>query len=373
MDLAQLRQEIDRVDREMVGLFEKRMEISRLIGQYKAEHGLPVFDPERERALIEDRTQMLKDNSLSGALADFYMTLMDIGKELQYRQPAPSVMPGEPAADIRRVAYQGVPGAYGEAAARLYFGDGPEFAGYLRFDDVFDAVEQGKAERGVVPIENSSTGSITQVVDLLRRRRCAIVGEKRLDIRHFLLGLPGAQLDGITEVFSHPQGLLQCDKYLAAHPGWKQTPKLNTAQAARFVSEEKNPRYAAIASEFAARTYGLEILDRDISNSKTNQTRFLVLAPEGTASSGKKHSLCLTLKHYRGSLFHALEVLSRFGLNMTGIESRPSEGRDWEYQFFIDCVENGTGADIAHMKEELAARDVWARILGTYEEDRADA
>ena len=370
MDLTQLRQEIDRVDREMVGLFERRMEISRLIGQYKAERGLPVFDAERENQLIENRSRMLKDESLSGPLRDFYLTLMDIGKELQYRAPEINTKaPPVSHAEITAVAYQGVPGAYGEAAAKGYFGPGADYTGYARFDDVFTAVEEGRAQRGVVPVENSSTGSITQVIDLLQSRRCVIAGEKRLVIEHCLLGLPGAMLSGITEVFSHPQGLLQCDGFLDKHRDWIRTPQLNTAEAAHFVAQSKNQHYAAIASAFAGQAYGLDILARDISNSKNNLTRFLILAPAGTRTEGKKHSLSLALKHYRGSLYHALGVLSRSGLNMTSIESRPSPGRNWEYRFFIDCVENGTPADFSKLSDELAAIDVRVDHLGSYEED----
>lgn len=366
MELDDLRQRIDRVDAELVRLFEERMELSRRVGACKKERGLPVFDPARERELLDDRTGRLSDPKLSEDLRAFFSFLMEAGKALQRQAPQDGgTAPGLPSR-TGPAAYQGIRGAYGEQAARLYFGDGSELTGVARFEDVFRAVENGEVRAGVIPVENLLTGGIPEVYDLFERHRCAITGEQTLKIEHCLLTLPGARLSDIRRVVSHPQGLLQCSDYLDEHPEWERVARLNTAEAARCAAQGGDRSVAAVASAYAAGCWGLEIRERDIANAKENRTRFAVLGPEGASGGGDKYTLSLVLGHSVGTLRAGLEALAQNGFSLTFIQSRPYPGRSWEYRFYIDCIAAGGDCDMARALKTLHECGARARLLGRY-------
>lgn len=369
--LDELRREIDEVDRELVRLFEKRMEISQEIGRYKRENGLAVTDAARERDLLEKRAGQLKNPGLSGSLRQFFTLLMETGKQLQRSTPAAVTPDTLPCGDVRQtrgpVAYQGIAGAYGEQAARLFFGEERALLSCPRFDSVFQAVESGHACAGVIPVENLLTGGITEVFDLLESHRCVILGEQTVHIEHCLMGLPGTRLSDIRQVVSHPQGLMQCSGYLDGHPDWERVPRLNTAEAAHYVSQKNDSGIAAIASQYAAQSYGLTVLARNIADGGDNRTRFVVLEPEGTQGQGTKHTLALVLPHTAGSLHAALKILFEGGFSLTFIQSRPFPGRSWEYRFFIDCMAESSGSDMQKTLARLSESGAQVRLLGTYE------
>ncbi len=360
--LSDLRQGIDAVDAELTRLFEQRMALARKVGAYKQENGLPITDPARERAVLASRAAQIADPALADAAKDFFELLMRLSREEQARLLAET----EPA--DAAVAYQGVPGAFGHQAALLHGGEAAALLPCRSFDEVFQAVSEGKAACGVLPLENSSAGSIADVYDLLDAHRCHIVGEVLLPVAHCLLALPGAKLEDIHTVYSHEQGFLQCKAYLAGHPGWVRQPHLNTAVSARHVAELGDMRNAAIASRLAAQCYGLDVLAEGIQTQAGNATRFVVVAvrPAEDFTGHNKATLSFALRHERGTLHRALAAFVALGMNLTRIESRPIPGQNWEYRFLVDIEGALSAQKLAVLVEALEADCVDCRVLGHY-------
>lgn len=262
------------------------------------------------------------------------------------------------------VAYQGIQGSYSNEAARNYFEEGTVLSPQESFETVFFAVQSGRCSYGIVPVENSTTGSVLQNYDLLDTCSCYITGEYILPINHMLLGIKGARLEDITQVYSHEQGFMQCNKFLSLHKDWLQIPYFNTAVAAEYVSEEKDLRKAAIASRYAGEKYGLDVLARDVSDSLKNSTRFFIVsANRQQQPDANKASILFTLKHEKGSLAQALVHLS--GLNLTRIESRPSPHTNWEYRFYVDI--EGDMTDFENILPGLNRYCTSVRLLGMYQ------
>ena len=377
-ELQNLRRDIDAIDREMVELFRRRMDVTRKVGEYKRERGIPVLDQERERQVLRNKGE-LAGEELRPAVITLYQTIMALSRR-QQRDMAHQGLdnPGlrrwrearaarrEPAA-APRVAYQGVPGAYSEQAALDFFGPGTDTAGLEQFEDCFLALREGRADYAVLPIENSSTGAIRQIYDLLTQYECYIVGETAVKVEHCLMALPGAALDSITHVYSHEQGLFQCERYLNAHPGWKQVPQADTAGSARMVASSGDLTKAAVCSARAAEIYGLKILARGINHNARNTTRFVVVSPRLELRPGAdKISTLFVLPHQAGSLHEVLTVINLHGLNMVKLESRPLPGRSWQYMFFLEftgALDNPAVGDALH---ELAQTTGEFRVLGWF-------
>lgn len=258
--------------------------------------------------------------------------------------------------------YMGVPGSYGEAAARTLFGG--DVANTERFEDVFSRVRGGQSEFGVVPVENSSTGSIDEVYELLVAHDLWITGEVNITANHCLLGVPGAKLCDISEVYSHQQGLLQSKAFLKQHP-WRQVPFYNTAGAAKFVSECGQKSKAAIASRRAAEIYGLSVLAENVNFGKQNQTRFIAISKAENKKGGNKNSVVFSLKHNAGALYSALSVFDEMGLNLLKIQSMPIVDKLGEYIFFVDF--SGTLVHAQNALAALAPKTVSLRFLGNYD------
>ena len=267
-ELKELRREIDAVDRQMVELFRRRMEITRRVGEYKAAHGLPVLDQAREREVLANKGE-LAGEELRPAVTTLFQTVMALSRRqqrdmLKERADNPGLRRWldartrirQPVA-APRVVYQGVPGAYSEQACINFFGDGADTTGLEQFEDCFRAVKEGRADYAVVPIENSSTGAIRQIYDLLTQYECFMVGETTVKVEHCLMAPRGATLDTITHVYSHEQGLFQCEQYLNRHPGWHQVPQADTAGSARMVASTGDITKAAICSARAAELAGV--------------------------------------------------------------------------------------------------------------------
>ncbi|MFZ5974239.1 MAG: prephenate dehydratase [Bacillota bacterium] len=367
MELETLRARIDEVDLKLLDLFEQRMEIAREIARYKDENGLPVLDAGRERTLLQERIARVKDPQLAAGAEAFFRSLLNLSKDEQRRmkkEPARGVVPAD---QSEGVAYQGVPGAYGEEALIAYFGGDTARKPLQRFEDVVLAVMQGQVPYGVLPIENSTTGAVIEVHELLERYACHIVGEVIIRIEHCLLGVSGAKVGDIQKVYSHPQGLLQCSRYLDTHPDWEQIPYYNTAVSAKFVSEKKDKTCAAIAGRHAADEYGLEILCPDIHDSASNHTRFIAIAAQPNTEKSNKVSILLRLNNTSGTLFHALRPLAEAGINLLRIEARPAPDKNWEYLFFIDFEGKQDDPRIEPVLEELKRQSRSCRVLGRYQ------
>ena len=269
-----------------------------------------------------------------------------------------------------RVAFQGEPGAFSEAAAIQLLGSKITTVPRATFDSVFGAIREGAANAVLAPVENSLAGSVVRVFDLLVGSRLSIVAETILPIEMHLIAIPGASLEGIRSVASHPMALAQCERFFAAHPQWKRVPAEDTAGSVREVLVRGDKSLAAVAGRRAAEHYHGAILAEAIQDNSENFTRFVLLVPEEDAADwlspdARKISLAMRLAHRPGALLASLEPFARYGVNLLKIESRPIHGRPWEYQFFID-LEAG---DVAELDQALAAvRNATSalRVLGRY-------
>ena len=348
MDLQKLREQIDEVDSQLVELFQKRQQICRSVAEYKIETGKKVLDPEREKEKLARAEAMGADDFERQGIHDMFRQLMAVSRKLQYRILEEKGRGLKlPFAEIdslqknARVVYQGVPGAYSEQAARSFFPDAADLAPVRTWEDAMKAISICDADYAVLPIENSTAGTVSGVYDLLAFYDNYIVGEVCLKVEHALLGLPGAGLSDIRVVYSHPQGLMQCTRFLNSHPNWRRVSLNNTALSAKKVRDDGDISQAAIASASAAKLYGLSILQERVNYNEVNTTRFIVVAGQKVfTKNADKVSICFELPHESGSLYSILSHFIYNDLNMTKIESCPIAGKNWEYRFFVDFEGN---------------------------------
>ena len=267
-----------------------------------------------------------------------------------------------------KVGCYGAKGSYTyEAMEQQFAGKGREESYFPLFEDVVKAVKDGTIDYGVLPIENSSTGGITEVYDLIQKYDCAVVGEQLVKIEHNLLGIPGATLDDIDTVYSHPQGFRQCRPFFNEHRDWTLEPYFSTSRSAERVAEDGRKNQAAVASRTAARLYGLSVLAENIYFNQSNYTRFFIIAPKmEITEDADKITLVISVKHEPGALYHVLGYFFYGGMNMTHLESRPMEGHPFEYFFHIDvkgCIHDPSNAQTLH---GLASMCTYFKILGNY-------
>lgn len=376
-DLKQLRQEIDVIDRQLVDLFKQRMEVARGVAEYKIASGIPVLDPERERQVLEAKAAMVTEPEMKADVNKLFETIMSMSRAhqravMKEKEPDP---PGFfrqyrevfPAVENPRVVYQGMPGAYSEEAAVNFFGPDVNSIGLNRFEDAFEALKRGEADYAVLPIENSTTGAIRQVYDLLTEHQFYMVGETTVKVEHCLMALPGVAIDEITHVYSHEQGLFQSDRFLDRHPDWRRVPLLDTAGSAKYVSESGERTKAAICSRRAADVYGLNVLVQGTNHNGENYTRFAVISrrPELRQGSNKITAI-FNLPHQSGSLHEILTIFAVNGLNLVKLESRPMPGRKWEYMFFVEFTGNLQAPGMDAILRELDQSTDQFRVVGNY-------
>ncbi len=379
MDLGEIRKEIDRIDRELSENFQKRMELCRQVGEYKLKNGMKVLDPAREKEKLAAVEETADSQFNRYGLREMFTQIMGTSRKLQYQLMADkgvaTGLPFETAASLprngARVVYQGVEGAYSHAAALQFFGDRALYENVKTWDDAMKALCAGTADYAVLPIENSSSGSVTQVYDLLVKYDNYIVGETYVKVDHVLLGLPEAELSGVRIIYSHPQGLMQCSRYLDEHREWERHSTSNTALSAKQVKEEGDPSCAAIASEMAGKLYGLKVLDKNVMNSRGNTTRFLVVSSRKFyEKAANKISVCFETRHENGALYYMLSHLTYNGLNMLKLESRPILGRPWEFRFFLDFEGNLGEAGVKNALRGILEEANYFRVLGNYYTDK---
>jgi len=266
-----------------------------------------------------------------------------------------------------KVAFQGVRGAYSEDACYAYFGKDVDAMPFPSFSEVFEAAEKDIVTYGVVPVENSYEGSIAQVNDLLLENDLLISGEIVLRIRHCLLALPGTKLEDIKRVYSHPQALGQCNKYLSQHPQWQLISSYDTAGSAGIVKQNGRSDEAAIASARAAEVYGLEILKEGVESDPQNYTRFFVIEKHPKKSAvANKTSMVFAAKNTPGALYSCLKEFAERGINLTKLESRPRRNKPWMYVFFVDIEGNLDDANINAAIGGLLKTAAFVKVLGTY-------
>ncbi len=374
-DLNSLREEIDAVDSQIVSLYKQRMQLSGQIADTKIASGKGVYDRGREREKIERICSMADDNFTRTGLRELFSQLMSMSRMLQYqkltekgvRGSLPFIRLDHLETDGARVVYQGVEGAYSEKAVIQYFGQDVDRVHVETFRDAMNVIADGAADYAVLPIENSSAGIVAQNYDMLAEFENYIVADVIVKIEHCLLGLPEAKISDIRYVYSHAQALAQCRSYLEAHYSMEPCEVENTAVAAKKVKEDGKANQAAIASEVSAGIYGLKVLDRNISLSEENFTRFIVVTNQRVfQKDAKKISISFQLPHEEGSLYRLMSHFIFNGLNMTKIESRPILGRPWEYQFFVDFEGNLGESAVKNAIRGIRDDSRNLRILGNY-------
>lgn len=375
MDLQELRGQIDEIDREIVALYEKRMDISTKVAQYKIETGKKVFDPAREKEKIAAVKALTHNAFNSTGIEELFEQIMSMSRKLQYQMLSekgsqnklPFISVDSLEEGKARVVFQGAEGAYSQAAMHQFFGDKIDSFHVDTFRDAMVAIDEGSADFAVLPIENSTAGIVSEIYDLLVEFENYIVGEQIIRIEHCLMAVPGTQLSDIQTVYSHPQSLMQSARFLEEHPKWRQISMQNNAFAARKVMEEKDRTQAAIASEYAAKLYGLEVLKKGVNYSKTNSTRFIIVTNQKIfLKDAKKVSICFEVAHESGSLYHMLSHFIYNNLNMNRIESRPIPERNWEYRFFIDFDGNLSDSAVKNALRGLRDEARNMKILGNY-------
>lgn len=372
-DLNDIRTEIDSIDNQLIELFKRRMDCAKEVGFYKKANNIPVLNEKRENEILDE---VEKCGGEYGAHARLlYSNIMELSRALQHN----IVCSGKTLRDEIfnadstveksgiKVAYQGIKGANSHEAALRLFPDGTAVS-YKSFEDVFEAVDRGEVKFGVLPVENSTAGSVSTVYDLILKHRFYIVGALDLPIDYCLGGLRQSELSDIETVWSHPQALSQCASYIARHD-FKSTPCANTAVAARDVADEKRLNVAAICPYKAAEEYGLKVLDNHLQDNKDNTTRFIVISKKLYISKdANKISLCFSLPHVTGSLYSLLCRFNSLGLNLTKIESRPRKGKEFEYLFYLDFSGNVQSENVIDLISQLSEEMPEFSFLGNYSE-----
>lgn len=378
MNLDELRIEIDDIDRQMVELFARRMEVCRDVAEYKRSVGKNVFDPERERKKLVSVAELAGEN-MRGYAVPLYSLMMDLSKAYQEKviarenelvlkinEAISSTAPVFP--EFATVACQGVEGAYSQIACEKLF-NVPNIMYFKNFDAVFTAIEKGFCQYGVLPIENSTAGSVNQVYDLMMRHNFNIVRSVRVKVDHSLVALKGAKLEDIREIVSHEQAINQCSGFLRSLGNVTVTVCENTAMAAKLVAESGRKDLAALSSHSCAKLYGLDCLKQSVQDNGGNFTRFICISKNLEIYPGAdKTSIMAVTPHKPGALY---KLLSRFyanGVNLTKLESRPLPDKNFEFMFYFDLEKSVYSPEFVQLLGELGEMCEEFEYLGSYSE-----
>jgi len=379
MELKDLREQIDRIDRELVPLFIERMHVSAGVAEYKRENSMPVLDASRERALL-DKISELSGEEFEEYSRTLYATILDLSRSYQYHKLAeesplyreisdaiehtPKIFP-----DRAMVACQGVEGAYSQIAAERLF-KAPNIMFFSNWEKVFSAIEAGLCRYAVIPIENSTAGSVKQVYDLMIDRNFRIVRTVRIKIDHNLLAKPGVKLSEIREIYSHEQAISQSSAFLASlGPDVKITRVENTAKAAQMVAESDRRDVASLSSRSCASQYGLSILASAVQDNGNNHTRFICITNKTEIYPGAdRTSLMVVTPHKPGALYRMLSRFNALGINLLKLESRPIPDRDFEFMFYFDLEASVYSEKLAQLLSELEHECDEFSYLGSYSE-----
>lgn len=366
-DLQAIREAIEAIDREILAQLRKRMSLAEEVAATKIQAAYPFRDEPREDQILQRVRHAAVEQGLDAhEIERLYRVILDMS--VAHQKAHVRTLSAAPL----RVAYQGVEGSYSHLTAQRRYAGIPEgvlLEGFETFREAAEAVREGHADRALLPIENTTAGSINETYDLLAEGGLTITAEAVSRIEHCLLGLPGSRIEDLRLVLSHPQGILQCQAFLRTAPWIRAQAEFDTAGAARKVKERNDPTVAAIAGEPAARVFGLEVLRQGIQTQEGNFTRFVELARETIRfppETPAKTSLLLTLPHQPGALGEVLGVFSRRGVNLAKLESRPIQGSPWQYHFYLDLDGNADRDPIRSALEEARPHVAELRVLGTY-------
>ena len=378
MELSDYRGQLDKIDRELLSLFAERMDIAAEIAAWKKENNMPVLDLRREKeklhALEEQSSEELKEYT-----ASLFSLIMELSRSRQNRllhptspetdaieralKETPQLFP-----ETAMVACQGVEGAYSGIACEKLFVR-PAIFYFSTFDAVFSAIEKGLCRYGVIPVENSTAGTVNQVYDLMRKHDFRIVRSVRVKVDHNLLVKPGTKLSDIREIYSHPQAIAQCADFLQSLKNVKVIPCENTAVAAKMAAEALEPGIAALSSRACSKLYGLEILQSDVQDSGNNYTRFICISNNLEIYPGaNRTSLMMVLPHEPGSLYRLLSRFNALGINLTKLESRPMPERSFEFMFYFDFDTSVYSPRFIQLMGELKDLSEEYEYLGSYSE-----
>ena len=378
MDLSENRQKIDDIDSKIVDLFKERMAVAKDIACYKKANNLNTLDSSRERALL-NRISDLAGTEFEGYARMVYSQIMEVSKSYQHGiihpdsvfinninsalDSTPKVFP-----DRAEVACQGVEGAYSQMAAERVF-KVPNIHFCDKFEDVFTAVENGDVRFGILPIENSTAGSVKMTYDLMSKHDFCIVRSVRIKVDHNLLANKGTKIEDIKEVYSHEQAISQCSEFLKTLPGVKITVVKNTALASKLVMESGRKDIAALSSYSCAKLYNLDILKESVQDNGNNYTRFICFEKKLEIYPGAdRTSLILTLEHKPGALYQLLSKFYALGINVIKIESRPIPDRNFEFMFYFDIEESVYSDNFKLILSELEYSLEEFKYLGSYSE-----
>ena len=378
MDLKELRAQIDDIDDELVKLFCKRMDIAAQVADYKKENGLPIFVPAREREKLQDVSQKAGPE-MAAYTRTLYSMLFELSRSYQKKRnggnpelyekisqairETPALFPQE-----AMVACQGVEGAYSQLACEKIFKN-PMIRYFETFDQVFNAIDQGLCKYGVLPIENSTAGSVTKVYDLMLQHDFYIVRSFRLKIDHNLLAAPGTKLEDIREIYSHEQAISQCGGFLHSLKNVHVVAVANTAVAAQMVASSGRRDVAAISSSSCMELYGLQNLASSIQDKGNNRTRFICISKNMEIYPGAdKTSIMMVLNHKPGALYKVLARIYALGINVTKLESRPIPERDFEFMFYFDLETSIYSQEFQELMGELEDFCEEFKYLGSFSE-----
>ena len=377
MDLSYYREQIDQIDDELIQLFARRMETAAQIAQWKRQAGKPVMDASRERAKLLDVMEKCPEEFKDYAVS-LYSLLFELSRSYQHRiLDSSSALTEQITAAIENtdplfpktatVACQGVEGAYSQLACEKLFRL-PGIFYFNSFDAVFSAIEKGLCRYGIIPLENSTAGSVNKVYDLMMRHNFRIVRSVRLKVDHNLLVKPGTRMEDIREIYSHEQAINQCARYLQKFSGVKIIPCENTAMAAKYVSEAGGGA-AALSSRSCAKLYGLTCLEESVQDQGNNYTRFICISKDLEIYPGAdRTSLMLVLPHTPGSLYKVLSRFYALGINLNKLESRPLPERDFEFMFYFDLDTPVYSPQFIQLMGELQNICEEFNYLGSYSE-----
>lgn len=352
--LEEARTLINEIDAQMAELFVKRMKAAEMVFEHKKEFGLPIADPKREAVVVERNAALIADDVLKEYYVDHLKHMMSVSRAYQYRLQ-----------NGLKVAYSGVEGAFAHIAAGRIFPQST-CVSCMDFKAAYDSVLNGECDVAVLPIENSYAGEVGQTIDLIFSGSLFINGIYELEIHQNLLGVPGARVEDIRKVTSHPQALSQCYDYIKLR-GFKTEEATNTAAAAKVVAEMNDKTCGAIASVETAELYGLEVLQTNINQSSENTTRFAVLSKVKAVSPTFSDSvLMFTVKNEAGSLANAISIIGKYGYNMTALRSRPLRKHSWQYYFYIEIDGTVDGDRGARMMAELSVICDQLKIVGSF-------
>lgn len=369
-ELTKLRQQIDVIDKQIVELFEKRMGVVLGVAEYKKTHNTGVLQTSREDEVLKKAVANLKNKEYGDQAKQLMTEIMSLSKDLQKSKISQETKrlkdyPRRPMNMQAQKGFYGDRGSNSEHAMIDFFGDS-DGKSYATFEEIFMALKNGEIEYGVVPIENSSTGAITEVYDLLRKYDYFIVGEQWVSINHCLLGVKGAKTEDIKEVYSHHQAITQCDNFLSRYK-WRIVPYKSTASSAKLVAESGDKTKGAIASKINAQLYDLDILEENIQSQSCNYTRFIVVSKYLLDSKeNNKTSIVFALNSQPGALFNSLKYFAKNNINLLNIESRPVENAPETYYFYTDLEYPCDSPKLREALEYVNNISTFFEIVGEY-------